>query len=446
MKINPQIFRGYDIRGIWKKDLTKEVFQKIGFALSKKGKKFLVGYDIRKSSPYLAKALISGLVTRGGEVFFAKRGNFGLILFSGLRAKVDFTLFVTASHLPAEWNGLKLYRGDGMPVSPAKIKREVLKLEEKKICFKKPKAKIVNFKRDYINFLFQKFSFLKSSRLKVILDCGGGATTLVAPQLFKKFFKIKEIFSKTDPYFRGRPSEPKEEALGKLKSAVLKEKAHFGVAFDGDGDRGVIIDDKGRYLRGDIVGIILAKDFLKTSKNKKIVKTISCSMKVEEILKKFGAQIIESPVGHTFVAQYCKKYKAILGMEESSHILMPRILPFDDALLIPLKLGEILLKTKKKLSQIVNEIGIYPFGEFVFKVPDEIKFKIVDDLGKELKRKYKISTLDGVKIYFDDGWILIRGSQTSPKIRLYVEAKTKKRFKELKEKFSQILKEKLCSV
>jgi len=316
-----------------------------------------------------------------------------------------------------------------------------LKIEGKEIKFKKLRFKKVNFKKEYIKTLLEKFPLLKEGKLKIVLDCGNGATSLTAPQIFKKFgFEVIELFCNPDPNFPNRDPEPTPETTKILREKVISEKADFGVAFDGDGDRGVIIDDKGRYLSGNQVGIILGKDILKESKNKKVVRTVSCSMAIDEELKKYGAKIIETPVGHTFVISAVKKNKAVLGIEESNHIVIPKYFLFDDAILIPLKIAEILIKEKKKLSEIVDQIKIYPFEEIVFECPDEKKFEVVKSLAEKFKKEYKrVNTLDGAKVIFDFGWILIRASNTSPKIRLYVEAKTGKKFKFLKDKFSKIL-------
>jgi phosphomannomutase/phosphoglucomutase len=393
----------------------------------------------------LAMALIEGLVSAGSKVSFCGKSSFGLCFFSGFKLKVDKTLFVTASHLPKEWNGLKINFGDGEPVSSKEIERimdKVLKIEGKEIKFKKPKFKKVNFKKEYIKTLLEKFPLLKEGKLKIVLDCGNGSTSLVAPQVFKKFgFEVRELFCDPDPNFPNRDPEPTFESTKDLREKVISEKADFGVAFDGDGDRGVIIDDKGRYLNGNQIGIILGKEILSASKNKTIVRTVSCSMTIDEELKKYKAKIVETPVGHTFVISAVKKNKGVLGIEESNHIAIPQYFLFDDALLIPLKIAEILIKEQKKLSEIVDQIKIYPFEEIPIECPDEKKFAVIEDLKMEFKKRYKrVNTLDGVKVIFDFGWILIRASNTSPKIRLYVEAKTEKKLKFLKEKFLTILK------
>jgi phosphomannomutase/phosphoglucomutase len=390
-------------------------------------------------------ALIEGLVICGSKVFFCGESSFGLCFFSGFKLKVYKTLFVTASHLPKEWNGLKINFGDGEPVSSKEIERirdKVLKIEGKEIKFKKPKFKKVNFKQEYIKALLEKFPLLKEGKLKIVLDCGNGATSLVAPQIFKEFgFEVIELFCNPDPNFPNRDPEPTPETTKILRERVFSEKADFGVAFDGDGDRGVIVDDKGRYLNGNQIGIILGKDILKESKNKKVIRTVSCSMAINEELKQYGAKIIETPVGHTFVISAVKKNNAVLGIEESNHIVITKYFLFDDAILIPLKISEILIREQKKLSEIVDKIKIYPFEEITIECPDEKKFEVIENLKREFKKRYKrVNTLDGVKVIFDFGWILIRASNTSPKIRLYVEAKTEKKLKFLKEKFLKILK------
>jgi len=163
-------------------------------------------------------------------------------------------------------------------------------------------------------------------------------------------------------------------------------------------------------------------------------------MAIDEELKKYGAKIIETPVGHTFVISAVKKNKAVLGIEESNHIVIPKYFLFDDAILIPLKIAEILIRERKRLSEVVDRIKIYPFEEIVFECPDEKKFEVVKNLAEKFKKDYKkVNTLDGAKVIFDFGWILIRASNTSSKIRLYIEAKTEKRLKFLKDKFSKIL-------
>ena len=442
-KINPGIFRAYDIRGIYKKDINEELFRKIGFILGRKKEKFLVGNDIRKSGKKLSKALMEGLSSARAKIIYTGTTAIGESFFAGWKLKVNKSLFITASHLPSEWNGLKISLGDG-GIFPAKdikkLRDEVLKMENKKINWAEAKFQKIDIKNKYINFLLEKFSGIKNNNLKVVIDCGNGAMSLVAPEVLEKIgFNIQKLYCQSLPNFPNRSSEPTFEATKSLREKVISAKADFGVAFDGDGDRAVIIDDKGRYLKGDQVGVIIAKSILKDSKNKKIVATIPCSMALEEQLK--GVKIFRVPVGYNFVISNCQKKKAIFGMEESCHFCLPQYFLFGDAILIPLKIAEIILKEKKKLSEIIGKNNIYPYQEIKFNCPDEIKFKVIKNLTQVFLKKYKkVITIDGLKVNFNFGWILIRASNTSPVLRLYVEAKDELKFKSLKEKFLKILK------
>ncbi len=463
-KINPGVFRAYDIRGIYKKDINEDLFRKIGFVLGAKNKKFLVGNDVRKSGRKLSQALIEGLNSAGAEVICSGTTSIGQAFFTGWQLKVDKSLFITASHLPPEWNGLKIYLGNGGVFPEKAIKKlrdDVLKIENKKIknraskgsegeeesealfAFQKAKFKKVDMKKEYIDFFLKKFSNLKNNNLRMAVDCGNGAMSLVAPEVFQKVgFKVLKLYCRPSPNFPNRTSEPTFEATKSLRKLVVSKKADFGVAFDGDGDRAVLIDDKGRYLKGDQLGIVIAKLMLKNSKNKKIVATLPCSMALEEQLK--GAKIFRIPVGHTFVILNCQKRKALFGMEESGHFCLPQYFLFDDAILIPFKIAEAILDEKKKLSEIINKIKIYPYQEIKFDCPDEIKFKVLKNLSQLFLKKYrKVNRIDGLKVNLNSGWILIRPSNTSPILRLYVEAKSKSELKNLKEKFSKILKKEI---
>jgi phosphomannomutase len=441
LKINPQVFRAYDIRGIYGKDIDEDLFKKIGFVLGKEGKKFLVGHDIRESSQKLALALIEGLILKKSKVYFAGEVPFGLCFFSGSFLKVSKTLFVTASHLPPEWNGLKINFGDGEPISSKeiqKIKNGVLKIKKLK-SLKNFSFARVNFEKEYFQALLSFFPEIKRKKLKIVLDCGNGATSLLAPKIFKNLgFNVKEMFCKPDPSFPNRASEPTFEATKDLRKKVIKEKADFGVAFDGDGDRAVIIDDKGKYLGGNEIGTILTKEMLKEGGQKKVVKTVATTMKIDEEVKKAKGKLIEVAVGHTFIIKTAKREKAILGIEESGHAVMPNYFLFDDGMLIPLKVAQILIKRKRKLSEIVRMAHFYFADSLSFACSDEKKFKIIKKMVMDFKKRYKkINTLDGLKIYFDFGWVLIRASNTSPKIRVYFEAKTKEKLERLKEIFSK---------
>jgi phosphomannomutase len=442
MPIDTTVFREYDIRGIFGQSVDQDLFYKIGYAIGKKhpGKRVMVGNDIRTSSEPLAGSLISGLATAGCKISYCGTTCFGETLLAGRELKHDLTLYVTASHLPPEWNGLKMYYGDGIAFSGEEIKQirdAVLAIKDMPEG-ERQAIDEVDFNGSYVDYFTDRFKGLK--RFKVVLDCGNGSTCLAAPKIFSALgLDVIELFTEPDPEFPNRPSEVSSENIGALKQKVVGEKADFGVAFDGDGDRAAIVDDKGRVITNE-VGIVLGKQLLKKRKGP-VIATVTCSMLVEKVLAPLGADVKRVPVGHTFIIINSKKHNAVMGMEESGHLVVPEYFYFDDAILVPLLVARAMQETGKKLSELYDELPAYSFSETSFRCDDRKKFAIIDSLKQKLGKEYKrVNTMDGARVDFDDGWILIRASNTSPKIRLYAEAETKERLEELRSKFTGILR------
>lgn len=448
--IDKNIFRAYDIRGISNKNLTPKIMKSIGIELRKMYPKdeFLVGNDIRSSSKKLAGALISGLK----KANYSGTTSFGETLFTGLKLKKDKTLFITASHDPPNWNGLKLFNGDGDPLSSKiiyQLRDNVGKNFDKVTNDKNylellNNSKKVNLHKKYIEFMKNKF---KLNTFKIILDCGNGATCLTGPEIFKKLELTTTIINgKVDPKFPGRSADIKNKDLKELRSKVLSKKADVGVAFDGDGDRFILVDEKGEFHRSDRIGLVLAKNMILNSNKKTVVITTSVSMAAEKELDNLNAKVIRVPVGHTYVIDTCKKKNALIGMEESGHVVLTDYFYFDDAIIPVLKILELMSKKSKKLSELMNEITEYPFEETELKCTEKSKVKFVEKMKNKFSEKYDISTVDGLKIYFKDSWVLLRASNTSPNLRLYFEANSKKRLKEIKKKFTKIFSEELKKV
>lgn len=445
------IFRAYDIRGIYNKDLKIETMVKIGMGLGtamKKHseKKIIVGNDIRTSSPLFSNALIAGLLATGAKVTNCGTSSFGVTLFAGWRLKKDVSAYITASHLPPEWNGLKLYNGEGEGYSEKQIyeiKDIVLANDYKKDEWNKlNEVQSVDYKNEYIEFMAKNFHLER--KMKTVLDCGNGSACLVAPEVFKSIgIETIELYCDVDPFFSNRESEPTKENLQTLSKLVVENNADFGVAFDGDGDRGVIVDDKGRILSADPVGIIIGKEIF-SNRNGVTVANVESSMAVEKELEPIGVRVDRIPVGHTFLTREAKKRGALLGIERSGHMIMPEYFLFDDAMLIPLKIAEILSKSEKTMSEFVDEIPIFPKETYNFKCDDNKKFQVIKELQKKLSEEYeKVNIMDGVRVDLDNGWGLIRASNTSPIIRITVEGDSKGSLKDLSLLFKNALKEKL---
>ena len=430
MVMDMSIFRAYDVRGIYGKNLTEGIMEKIGLALATfmaskgMGNEILVGVDIRKSSPTLLDAFIRGATKGGLNISNAGITSFGVALFSGWKLKKSTTVFITASHNPPDWNGIKFYDKDCVGYfekDNQKIGSIVASGD-----FVKPAAagtvENVDMTKEYVNCLSNRFSIKKP--VSVIVDCGNGSTCLSAPKVFSSIENIAEtvIFGKVNPSFPDRGADVEAENLEKMRKKVLKCGSAFGAAFDGDGDRVGIVDDKGRILNSDQIAFVLAKDIF-TGKKGTMIINVECSMAVERQLGGLGIEILRIPVGHTFMMQKAKEKGALLGEENAMHFVMPKYFPFDDAIVVPLKIAEILSKTGRKLSEIVDEFPIFPKKRVPVDCPDDTKFDVIEKLKKKFSKQYKkVNTLDGIRVDFDDGWVLVRASNTTPMIRVTSEA------------------------
>ena len=429
--ISKHIFRAYDIRGVYKKDISPEIFYKIGLAAGRyvkktaNGRQLVVGNDIRTSSYPLVHAFIAGVSATGIDVIYTGTTAFGQTLFKGWELKQDLIAFVTASHLPPEWNGIKFYYGDGVGLPEEELmKIRDFTLDGEFDVVDWEQVGTVNFvdpKESYKDFFQSKFKFNK--KLRVALDCGGASMTLSAPEIFDAVgLDTVPVFCEPDPSFSKRPSDPKPKNLTVLVDTVKKNDCDFGVAFDGDGDRSVIVDNTGKILSADETGIILGKYGINKNRGTIIV-NVECSKAVKEQLSPLGFNVKQIQVGHTFLTLYAKQEKSPLGIESSGHLILPEYFPFDDALVVPLKIAEILDNAGKTLGELLEEVPTYPTRKEEIECADQIKFDVVNKLKNVFKTEFKnTNTLDGIRINLDEGWVLIRPSNTSPIIRLTVEA------------------------
>lgn len=436
LKFDENIFRPNDIRGIYGKDLTEETAEKIGKAfgtLLRKSKKIVVGRDVRLSSKSLRDSLIRGLTSAGCNVVDIGIVTTPAFYFSLYSRKFDGGIMITASHNPPEWNGFHIYEGINSLISEEKIEKlkEIIRKEE----FKKTKirGKVERFEilKDYINFLSSKVKIEK--KLKIVVDCSNGCAALVMPKLLRKLKqKVFVLNDKIDGNFPAHGPDVREENLDELKKEVERRKADFGVAFDGDADRAVFVDDKGRVILGDRASLIFLEDLFNKKKFPKILDEVSCSSAIEEYIKNKGATLITSKRGHAFIQEIMRKKKIDFGFEKSSHFYFKETKGFDDAALATLKVAEILSKSEKTFSQIVDSVVWYPSKEEAIPCDDEIKLKVLEDVRKEILRLgLKKSELDGIKVYTKEGWFLIRASITEPVIRITAEAKSEDALKKI---------------
>ena len=451
--ISEEIFRAYDVRGVYGKDLTKEAAERIGRALASylngEGKSMLVGKDVRRSSGPLSSALIEGMLSGGLNVEDIGVVTTPLLNFASVYYGKTGGVMVTASHNPPEWNGFKIWLKTGF-ISMGMGMEDLRDLVIQGRFKPAPRG---NFKRnpnaimDYQRYVSERINIEK--KLRIVADPGNGSCSLLTPEIFEKMgIEVVAINAEPDGSFPVHPPEPSEETLTEVKRLVLEKKADFGVGFDGDGDRAVFVDEKGRIVSGTSIFILLAREYLKGNKGAPIVYEVSCSMAVEEVIQAYGGKPVLSRVGHTYIVDKMLKENAVFGGETSGHFYFKELYGFDDAIYASLKVAEILSRRDEKLSEIVDSMPKYPrIPGKKYECPDEIKFKVVEDLAEEFKTMgYKTLTIDGVKVIEDDGWFLIRASNTQPLIRLTVEAKSEESLNKLASAAEKRILEKIRDV
>jgi phosphoglucosamine mutase len=429
------------VRGIVNKELTPDTVAQIGMAfgtyLDNKGR-VLIGRDVRLSSEMVEGAFVSGLVAAGVDVVSTGLVPIPVANFKTMRDDFDAGAYVTASHNPPEYNGVRLRRPDGTGYTTENDVVWKTAIEGKHFLASWDKigsfSKIEEKKSisEYKDFLLERISLKRP--VKTTLDIGNGAAHYAAPLILREAgAKVSTINGEPDGRFPNRPSEPNDKTLGDLKKRVVEFGAQFGVGYDGDADRAMSVDDRGRTVPTEKIGVILARDIIERKGPGVVVANVSCSMIVEEEIEKLGGVVKRVRVGDVFVAEAIKEHDAILAIETSAHIFMPEFYIFDDPILATLQIAKILSEKNERLSEIVDGIASYPYEEINFACPDEIKFKVMDEIVSEFKGMgVELDFTDGAKVNYDDGWILLRPSNTSPKIRAAIEAKSKKRLGELK--------------
>lgn len=446
MKINPKIFRSYDIRGIFPEDLNKETVYEIGRGIVKytKAKKIAVGRDMRLSSPELFEALTKGIITQGVDVFDIGEVPTECLYFAVGSNHYDAGVMITASHNPKEYNGFKILKriGEAIDMVSGRDLKEIIEgkkfLESKKIGT----IKEINIWQDYLKHIFSFVDVNKIKPFKVVIDAGNGMAGKVISQISSKIpIKISPLNLKQDGSFPAHPSNPIfEGSADQIIQKVKEEKADFGCIFDGDADRVFLIDELGNFIKGDITLLLLAKYLLKEHQGKGIAYNLICSKAVPEFIKKWGGKPLRTPVGIIHIRKIMSEGDGIMGGEVSGHYLFKDNFFFDSGFIAFLILLQIISESEKKVSEIIKELSPYAKGaEINFEVKD--KEKVLTQIKKRFSDG-KQDFLDGITVEYRDWWFNVRPSNTEPLIRLTIEADTKELLEEKKKELTDLIKNK----
>lgn len=428
MEINPQIYREYDIRGVVNRDLTPEVVRRIGQGFGtymvRRGKKSLVvGRDGRLSSEGFSEALIDGLLSTGCEVVSIGLCPTPVYYFSLFYLDKDGGMMITGSHNPPEFNGFKVSVGKSTIFG-----KEIQELGEliKKGDFEKGKGKLIEQEMISAYQAHIKRDIHLQKKVKVVIDAGNGTAGLVAGPLLKDLgCEVEELYCEIDGRFPNHFPDPTiPEYLKDLIERVKKTRAEVGVGYDGDGDRIGVVDDEGRIIWGDQLMILFSREILKEHPRATFIGEVKCSQNLFQDIERHGGKAIMWRTGHSLIKEKMKETKALLGGEMSGHLFFAdRYFGYDDAIYASCRLVELLSKTEKKLSQLLGDVPkTYITPEIRVECPDEIKFRVVEKVKEDLRKEFPIIDVDGVRVQFEEGWGLVRASNTQPVLVLRFEA------------------------
>lgn len=476
-----------DIRGIYKTDITEELYRAVGRGYTNYLKEksnldypkiwITVTRDARLHSPALSEALIEGILSTGANVVDLGLAPTPIGYYSEINwskkeitngEKITGAAIITASHNPKEYNGLKMTYS-GCTLNEEEIKKvKELTFKELDVIDFMPKGIIKTYDiiTDYINDMTNRFKD-KCTGVKVVVDSANATGGIVGPVLYKKLgCEVTELFSKPDGNFPNHHPNPSiEKTLDKLKETVIKTNSDIGIAYDGDSDRIGVIDNKGNYLTGDKLLLIYAQDLIKDLKPKGIspvvVSEVKCSQVLFDTIDKLGGNAVMCKTGHGYIKSKMKETNALLAGEMSGHTFFKdRYFGFDDAIYAGCRIIEIIAKNKKNNPNFTIQDMLKPFTEVIsspevrYPCPNEMKKSVLKSVEEKIKNNKTIFgseikdiiTLDGMRIVFDGGFALIRQSNTEPVFTLRFEAKTQLECDKFKNAMINMLDEQLKKV
>ena len=426
--LKPTIFREYDIRGIAETELASVDVADLGRALGtymlrQAGTRINLGRDCRLSSPRLHSALLEGLLSTGCEVTDIGVVPTPLLYFSAVHLEADGAIMITGSHNPSEFNGFKSVCGAGS-LHGETIQDIRRLIEARDFATGHGTRHSMDVIPAYLDELSPQFDFAR--RVKVVLDAGNGTAGPVIHQLLKRLnVEVTELFYEMDGRFPNHHPDPTVPAnLKDLRAAVLAQKAELGMAFDGDSDRIGAVDENGEVIYGDLLLLIYAREILTRKPGATFIGEVKCSQLLYDELKQLGGNPIMYKTGHSLIKAKMKEEHAELAGEMSGHMFFAdRYFGYDDALYAACRLIEIVAKSGKPLSAQLDGLPkLISTPEIRVDCPDETKFAVVTRVAEQFRKTHEVIDVDGVRVLFDQGWGLLRASNTQPVLVMRFEA------------------------
>lgn len=425
------LFGTSGIRGIYGKRVAPELAMRVGNAVGAGLKKLVVARDARGTSPVLLEALSSGAMLAGAGVIDIGMAPTPLLAYAAMKEKCDGAM-ITASHNPPEYNGIKLF-SDGMEHSrekEAEVEAALAAGNWKQAEWGKAGQRLFkDYSLEYILFLLSRVDAgaIRERRPRVLVDAGNAAASSLAPALLLAAgCEVVPLYCDSPGKFV-RNLEPKRETLSAASKMVKEKCCDFGVAFDGDGDRAVAIDENGAVLPLDTQLAVFCRHFLSGKKGGKIVTTVEASLCVREAVERLGGTLSTTRVGSLHVAEEMQGQYAAFGGEPCGEYVFAGATPCADGLLAAIVVAE-MFSRKGKLSALAKEVKEYPIERRKYPCDEGKKSAAMGSLAKRLSfPEAKLSKIDGLRYDFPDGWLLVRPSGTEPAIRLTCEFREKER-------------------
>lgn len=443
MALSEHIFREYDIRGVVVEDLTGDVPEQIGRAFGSelrtadesRSLTIVVGHDNRPSSPGLAAQVVDGLRKAGLDVILIGTVPTPVLYWAVQRFGAEGGVQITGSHNPPEYNGFKMLAGGksffGEQIQ--KLKARIIDSSYSEGSGSLEEREVLD---DYVADVVGRFELPRP--VKVVVDCGNGAGSLVAVRLLEGIgAEVIPLYCESDGTFPNHHPDPTvDEYIVDLIQAVKDEGAELGVGFDGDADRIGAVDENGRIVRGDLLLLLFALDVIeRDGPGQSLVFDVKCSQAVPEVLEAHGGNPVMWMTGHSLIKEKMKETGAPVAGELSGHICFADdYYGFDDAPYAACRLVDLLARSDRSLSELVDEFPRYESTpEIRVEVPEDRKFAIVERAVEAFSRDHEVIDVDGARVLFEGGWGLLRASNTQPVLVLRYEARTVEQLERIRE-------------
>lgn len=446
--INTNIFRGYDIRGKVPEEIDVDTAYTIGLGFGSHIKRLgkttcVIGHDNRISSDDLYNALMTGIKETGIDIVSLGLCTTPMYYYACIKLKIYSGVMVTASHNPKDENGFKFAFDESGNCKGQEIQDFLAFIQKKE--FATGNGEVMNYyiKSDYFDLFKDNFNF-GPKKVKVVIDPGNGTTSIIAKELYEMFpIDLISINDESDGTFPNHHPDPcVEKNLEGLKQKVHEVGADVGLGFDGDGDRMGLVTSNGKFIPTDKYMIIIIRDIINKVQKKEFLYDVKCSKSLSDEIERLGGKGICYRTGNSYTKAAVRDNDLPFGGELSGHVYFRDKFPgFDSGLYAGLRLLEILSNTDKTIEELLEGINeYYSTEEIKFKSPDDIKFRVIEKVEEYAKEKgYNYLSIDGVKVLFEDGWALVRASNTGPNITVRFEARTNERLNEIQTEFTNLV-------